>query len=105
MAPQHVFVYADVAVNQLVPAGDDHASRNLRVVLSNRFRYVGGGFADEFDVAHCGVVAHCIGGKFCSARSLGERQNAFTKTNHVADKKTAIRAVMPLQTCSASRST
>ena len=77
-APQHVIVYADVAVNQLVPGGDDHAPRNLRVVPSNRFGYVGGGFAHEFNVTHCGVVAHGIGGKFCSARSLCERQNAFT---------------------------
>ena len=50
------------------------------MVPSNSFGYVGGGFADEFDIAHGSVVAHGIGGEFCSACSLCERENPSTRS-------------------------
>lgn len=96
-ASQYVIIYACVTVNQLVSGGDHHAPWNLGMLLSNRFRYVGGGLAKEFDVAYRGVLTHGIAGKFSSARFLCECQNALTKTDHVIDVKTPLPLRRPVR--------
>lgn len=75
-------------MNQTVTGGDDHALGNLRIVFANFAWNVGRSFADQFQVAHRGIVVQSTLDELLLIEAFGITEYFFGKSQHIVQIET-----------------
>lgn len=70
-APQRIVVDAEIAVNQLVTGGDNHAPGDLRIGCPKVIRNMGCGFADRLQIAKGCIVNDSARQEISLVRAMG----------------------------------
>lgn len=87
-APQRIVINTQVAMDQPVSRGDHQSPRDLRIFTANRIRDIRCRLADQFQIAHCGIVIQPAGDKARLVESIGIGNDLLGKADHVVKIET-----------------